>query len=81
MSDKYMLFRAKETNPKGGLYTYDHLTQIYLTDEKMEGLIVDETRCYFRVRMRDEAYPKGVDGRLKTKRLVKTFTCLQTLII
>jgi len=71
MSDKYILFRAKEINPKGGLYTHDHLTQIYLTDEKMEGLIVDETRCYFRVRMRGEAYLKGVDGRLKSKRLVR----------
>ena len=58
MSDKCILFRAKEINPKGGLYTHDHLTQIYLTDEKMEGLIVDEIRGYFRVRIGVEAYPK-----------------------
>ena len=71
LSDNYILFRSGEINPKGGVYTINHLTNVYLVDEKIIGIITDETRCYYRVRVCGERYPLGIDGRLKKKHLVK----------
>ena len=66
-----MLFEKGDVNPKGGVYTFDHLSMVYLEDEKIDATVVDETRCFFRVRVEGESYPMGTDGRLKKKTTVK----------
>ena len=70
LAQKYILFKSGEINSKGGFYTYDHLQQVYMKDEKVEGVITDETRYYFRVKVDGERYPKGITGRLKIKRQI-----------
>ena len=69
--DDYILFSKGDTNPKGGVYTLDHLTKVLLKDEELKGVVTDETQCYYRVRIDGENYPPHVDGRLKAKYLVK----------
>ena len=50
-TDKYVLFEKGDSNPKGGVYTFDHLSMVYLEDEMIEATVVEETRCFFRVRV------------------------------
>lgn len=70
-TDDYIMFSAGDNNRKGGVYTYNHLTRVLVSDEMRTGLLVDETRCFFRIRFDHENYYKGCDGRLKKKHLVK----------
>ena len=41
-----------------------------MKDEKVEGVVTDETRYYFRVKVDGERYPKGITGCLKIKRQI-----------
>ena len=66
-----MMFKRGDVNPKGGLYTLDHLTRVLIENELIEGVITGETRCYYRIRVDGESYSSQNDGRLKIKHLVK----------
>ena len=70
VKDKYKCFTKGALNPKGGVYTFQYLEKVYLKDEKLEGVITDETAFYFRVRVSGETKFKGADGRLKLKHKV-----------
>ena len=67
IEDQYLMFKKGDVNPKGGNYSMNHLSRVLLKDELLEGVVTDETRCYFRVRVDKEKYPNHTDGRLKSK--------------
>ena len=70
LTENYIFFKSGDVNSKGVFYTYDHLQQVYMKDERVEGFIIDETRYYFRVKVDGEMYPKGIKVRLKIKRQI-----------
>lgn len=62
VSSKYVMFERGDDNPKGGVYQFNHLDNVYLSDENKEAVIHDETRLYGWVL---------VNGETKTRRKLK----------
>ena len=61
---KYVLFSREDTNPKGGVHQFDHLEQVYLSDEKKEAIVYAEARVYAWVLVADEVETRR---KMKTK--------------
>ena len=65
--NSFLKFSRGGTNPKGGLYSFDHGERIFLSDENKFGFVEDETCHYVRVVVDKEKYASNKKGRLKSK--------------
>ena len=46
IAEKYVLFSTGDANPKGGCYSFNHLENVYIVDEKKSAVVHDETLMY-----------------------------------
>ena len=69
--NKFLKFERGNTNPKGGIYSFNYGERIYLTDEKKFGQVLGETQYYCWIKVDGEDYNSKSVGRKKLKPNVK----------